>query len=246
MGTFDSQILHWPTLADFTAYLPSVPRPAWCHGLTNHNTYIPNPSQWRGLASMNNMRAVYISKGWSAGPHLYLAAECPNPADRGIWQLTPLAHVGVHAGPCNPSKTGVENVADWEASPPTAAQYELLLDVNAAICRAWNIDAAQVNVHRECMPGRTCPGQHFDADRMRADLAARLTPQPPPARYVRVLGATVYQDSLLITPVTHLPADAVVRTNAQAPLPGYAQGVVHVVWETGSGFMRGDSVESVS
>src|SRR5688572_4216353 len=89
---FDMQLMHWPTLDAFASYLRGVPRPLWVKGLTNHNTYIPNETQWRGVLSMRSMRAAYIEKGWTAGPHLYLAAIAPNPADTGIWQMTPLTH----------------------------------------------------------------------------------------------------------------------------------------------------------
>ncbi len=178
--TFDIEIKHWPTVAAFAAYLAGVPRPAWCKRLTNHNTYVPNEFQWRGLKSIESMRDTYIGKGWSAGPHLYLAAECPNPADRGIWQMTPLVRPGVHAGPCNADALGIENVGDFEARPPSAAQWQMCVAVNRAILRQWGLTPAAVNVHNECMPGRTCPGQHFDANKLRSDLSL---PKPATPTY---------------------------------------------------------------
>lgn len=184
MTPFDAEFKHWPTVEAFVAYLATVPRPAWCRGITNHNTYIPNELQWRGLASLESMRATYIGKGWSAGPHLYLAAEAPNPADTGIWQMTPLAHVGVHAGPCNSDHLGIENVGDFDARPPTAAQYNLLLAVNRALLRQWSITPERVQTHKECMPGRTCPGRHLDANTLRADLARPIAPPPAIRAYV--------------------------------------------------------------
>lgn len=180
MPPFDMQVIHWPTLAEFVMYLAEIDRPAWCHGITNHNTYIPNALQWRGLVSMQSMRQTYIGKGWSAGPNLYLAAECSNPADRGIWQMTPIIHVGVHAGPCNSDHLGVENVGDFDAAPPSAAQYGLLLGVNRAILQRWGIPPEKVNVHNECMSGRTCPGKHLTGAQIRADLAKPIVRPPPP------------------------------------------------------------------
>jgi hypothetical protein len=176
---FDIDIKHWPTLDSFVAYLDTIPRPSWCFGITNHNTYIPNEQQWRGLVSMTSMKQTYIGKGWSAGPHLFLAAEAPNPADRGIFQMTPLPHVGVHAGPCNNNHLGIENVGDFDARPPSPAQYQLAVAVNRAILHAWMMVPNAVNVHRECMSGRTCPGRHFDANKFRADLTQPTPPAPP-------------------------------------------------------------------
>jgi hypothetical protein len=176
MAFFDAQFIHWSTVAAFTAHLATVKRPLWCSGLTNHNTFIPNETQWRGLASMQSMQATYINKGWSAGPHLYLAAECPNPQDAGIWQMTPLDHIGVHAGPCNSARLGIENVGDFDARPPSPAQYQLLLDVNTAILRAWDLSPDRVNVHNECMDGRTCPGRFLTGAQIRTSLARTLDP----------------------------------------------------------------------
>ena len=229
---FDAQIMHWPTPAAFAAHLATVPRPTWCASATVHNTYIPNETQWRGQASMLSMIKTYTGKGWSAGPHLYLAAQCPNPADRGIWQMTPLAHVGVHAGPCNATRLGIENVADWQARPPTPAQYGLLLDVLELIFRAWRL-TVPVNVHKECMD-RTCPGQHLNSDTLRADLAARLAP----VRVYRVAGLPVYQRQDLAGPLAgHLDSGAHVAIDAT-----YANGAGHL--QSGLGFVAMDGLEA--
>lgn len=168
--SFDADFIHWPTIADFVAHLRTVPRPKWCAGITNHNTYIPNETQWAGLKSMQAMRATYISKGWSAGPHLYLAATAPDMRDTGIWQMTPLGHVGVHAGPCNSIHLGIESVGDFDKAPPSQAQYLLLLAINRAILAHWQMTPAQVNVHNECMAGRTCPGKYVTGAQIRADM----------------------------------------------------------------------------
>lgn len=167
---FDSQFIHWPTISAFVEYLQGVSRPAWCKGLTNHNTYRPNEKQWRGLASMRSMQATYVAKGWTSGPHLYLAATAPNASDTGIWQMTPITHPGTHAGQCNSDHLGIENVGDFNAAPPSDAQYMLLLAINRAILERWGIPPSAVNVHNECMTGRTCPGKYLTGTQIRADL----------------------------------------------------------------------------
>jgi len=171
---FDSNLRHFRTIAEFTAYLQGVPRPAWAKGLTNHNTYIPDERTWRGMASMSSMRDHYIALGWSAGPHLFLAAAAPNPADTGIFQLTPISHVGVHAGACNASHVGIESVGNFQDRPPTDDQYTLLIAVNRAILEHWRLPPEAVNVHNECMAGRTCPGKYLTGTQIRADLSMPL------------------------------------------------------------------------
>jgi hypothetical protein len=231
---FDIDIKHWPTLDAFATYLQGVPRPAWCRGITNHNTYVPNETQWRGLASMRSMQATYIGKGWSAGPHLYLAAEAPNPADRGVWQMTPLSHVGVHAGPCNKDHLGIENVGDFDARPPTPAQYQLLIGVNLAILRAWMLTPDKVVVHKECMPGRTCPGRHLDPNRLRADLT-RGTPRPPVVRrFVALVPVPVFEAR---DPAAHVALNnqAVINAGDVFEVDDVTAGWAHVA--SGLGFV---------
>lgn len=188
---FDADIRHFPTLEAFVAYLRGIPRPSWCTAICNHNTYIPNETTWYGIPSVQSCMKTYIGKGWSAGPHLFLAAESPRASDRGIFQLTPLAHVGVHAGPCNDDHLGVENVGDFQARPPTPAQYQLLLDVNRAILQAWGLTPDRVNVHNECMPGRTCPGKYLSGAQIRADLAK---PVDPTQTYLTRVPTPIFED----------------------------------------------------
>ncbi len=235
MPPFDSAIRHWPTLEAFVAYLATIPCPSWCRGLTNHNTYVPNEQQWRGITSVENCRTVYIGKGWSAGPHLFLAAEAPKAADRGIFQLTPIAHPGVHAGACNSDHLGIENVGDFDARPPSPAQYQLLLAVNRLILNAWQLAPGSVNVHNECMT-RTCPGRYLTGAQIRADLA-KATPPPPKLLAFRVVGLPIYQRQDGTGPLAgHLQPDEPVLIDAT-----YANGMGHLL--DGRGFVDLDGLK---
>ena len=181
---FDADIKFWPNISAFAAHLQGVPRPSWCSGITHHNTYKPNDLTWLGRASMVSMMEYYRdAKGWSSGPHLYLAADAPHAADQGIWQLTPMTHPGTHAGPCNKDHLGIENVGDFQDRPPTADQYTLLITVTLLILRHWGMPPEAVNVHRDCMPGRTCPGKFLTSAQIRADL---MKPPPPLTKRYRV------------------------------------------------------------
>lgn len=236
---FNAQIMHWATLSDFESYLGRIPKPAWVKGITDHNTYIPNELQWRGMTSMMGMRTTYIGKGWTAGPHLYLAAECVNPADAGIWQMTPLTDKGVHAGACNATRTGIENVGDFNARRPTPKQWQLAVSVNAALCRAWKLDASAINVHSDCMEGRTCPGQYFDGAQLRADVAAALATTAHLGEYI-ISGLPIYNDSQLTVPsgrrLTFGQKITIDRTHAEQPAD-YAVGAAHVSDAQGGGFI---------
>lgn len=179
---FDAQIVHWRSIAEFAAHLATVPRPSWCDGITHHNTYQPDDLNWRGMASMLSMRDFYRdTKQWPSGPNLFLAAKSPNPADRGIWQMTPITRPGTHAGACNAHRLGIENVGDFDKAPPTPDQYTLLITITLLILQQWGLPPETVNVHRDCMPGRTCPGKYLTSEQIRASL--NTSPSDPFERW---------------------------------------------------------------
>lgn len=179
--TFNSDIRQFKTSADLATHLATLKAPVWPHGSCYHNTYRPTESQWRGKASMQSMQATYEAKGWTSGPHFYLALGSPDSANDGIWQMTPPASPGTHAGDCNSRYFGIEVVGDFQARPPSAAQQQLLIDVVTILHRWATIDATLV-AHRDCMLGRTCPGDAFYA--LKSSLQQRLAAQ--------LLGAGTY------------------------------------------------------
>lgn len=190
--SFDAHILHWPTLEAFRQHLATIQRPKWCKRITHHNTYIPNESQWRGARSVESCMQTYIGKGWSSGPNLFVAAEAPDPAHRGIFQLTPITRPGTHAGACNSDSLGIEHVGDFDARPPTQAQYQMLLAISRLIMQFWMITPDGVNVHNECMQ-RTCPGRHLTGAQIRKDLRVGTGTVPYLGRYQFVVPQAVFQ-----------------------------------------------------
>jgi hypothetical protein len=192
---FVSDIRQFLTPHDLAQHLATLPPPDWPgdrnpSGSTIHNTYRPQPSQWLGRPSMDGMVTTYKGKGWDRGPHLYLCIGAPNPKHDGIWQMTPPGVPGIHAGDCNPHRFGVEVVGDFEATTPTAAQQDLIVET-LAVMHAWAHIGPDILAHRDCMTGRTCPGDHMYAlmPILRGRLAARLAPPPPEPN----AGAGLYQ-----------------------------------------------------
>jgi hypothetical protein len=196
---FNSDIRQFPDAVALAAYLGRLPRPTWgVRGSTYHNTYRPTEAQWRGLASMDSMQAGYEAKGWTAGPHFYLALHSPNPKHDGVWQMTPPTASGVHGVTCNVTHFGIEVVGDFQDRVPSAAQQQLLIDVVATLHR-WARLGAVLNAHRDCV-ARTCPGDAFYGikPQLQARLQQALTPVPLPPDPLRaeVLpgpnGTTIY------------------------------------------------------
>ncbi|HNP72285.1 MAG TPA: N-acetylmuramoyl-L-alanine amidase [Kouleothrix sp.] len=172
MPDFRSDIRHWPTAAALAAHLAQYD-PAicgWARGLTYHHTIVPTAAQWRGYSTMQGLETFYASKGWSAGPHLFIAPD-------GIWQLTPLNVPGIHAGRCNADHWGIEVCGNYDAAPWPQSLAELALGAGAALLR-WRglpVNETTVTGHRECLNNKSCPGRAIQLPAVRAALAQRLT-----------------------------------------------------------------------
>jgi hypothetical protein len=234
---FDATIIQWPTIAAFAAHLATVRRPSWCSGITNHNTYRPDETTWRGIASMRTIRDYYRDTNkWHAGPHLFLAAHASNAMDVGIFQMTPLSNQGIHAGACNSNRLGIENVGDFDARPPTAEQYTLLITINLLILQAWGLPPSSVNVHNECMVGRTCPGKYLTGTQIRASL---MQPPPPITKRYRVKRIMISQPSTGGPPYFGelQPGEEVVVDHWSST------GIVHL--KDGRGFVKLEDLEAI-
>lgn len=173
-------------------WLASSPRPLWHPtGSTYHNTYRPDAASWRGHASMRSMQAHYASLGWDRGPHVFIAVGTQ---DDGIFIMTPPWLEAIHAGACNSVRFGLEVVGDFQSRPMSHAQLVALSETAAAL-HDWARIGPEINAHRDCMPGRTCPGDAAYAQRgdVQALLAFAQQTPPPTPRYTEdspILGTT--------------------------------------------------------
>ena len=178
--SFAAEVRHWATPEDLAAYLAGRMPPPWAVGATLHHTVLPLPSQWTGLGSMRNLVSYYRdTKKWPAGPNLFICVGAKHPEDDGIWQLTPLDTVGVHAGECNSERWGIEVVGRYDATPWPPALRDVVLGTVTALLHWRGLDARSVNGHRDCHSPKTCPGSAINLDSVRLDIAARLGTSPP-------------------------------------------------------------------
>jgi hypothetical protein len=177
---FEWDTIHYPTLSAYRMALLPFPKPSWIGGITIHHTYRPTQAQWRGARSMEALRRFYIAKGWSAGPHLFLAPD-------GIWSATPLAVPGVHAGRCNSDHIGIEIVGDFDLQPWGAVLSERVYSLLALLCQWGGIPVEKIQGHRECLHNKSCPGAAISMVDVRSEMRTRvLIPDNRPAwRVVR-------------------------------------------------------------
>jgi hypothetical protein len=183
MPTFAADIRQWQTVQEFANYL-SAYNPAiasWANGVIIHHTYIPTQAAWHGMTSMSGLKNFYISKQWSAGPHLFVVANSSNPANDGIWQLTPLNMQGVHAGTCNTHTWGIEVVGDYNTNPWDAQTRALVVGAAATLLqwRSITVSATSVKGHRDCNSPKSCPGTAINLHDVRQWITDYLTAPTP-------------------------------------------------------------------
>lgn len=222
--TFASDIRQWKTIEEFTKHLsahnPSICN--WVNGAIVHHTYRPLQSQWRGQATMEGLKKFYTDKGWSAGPHLFIAANSPNPEDNGIWQLTPLNMEGVHANACNPTTWGIEVVGDYDKQSWDENTKTLVIGAIGELFkwRAITVNEKSVRPHRECNPSKSCPGNAINMNQVRSWITAYMSELPQPI-------AITYQSSILNQSRCTLNQASVYMLN-RMPKPVYTSGDINI------------------
>lgn len=165
----------WRTVADLQRHL-AAHDPAiapWARGVVLHHTWKPTLSQWRGAATMASMARYYEGLGWDRGPHLFIAVGSRRPDDDGIWQMTPLNLVGIHAGSANRWAWGIEVVGNYDVAPWSPAMMDMVKGATLALM-AWRgiaVSRQTLIGHREVPSPKTCPGSRIDMDMVRAIFA---------------------------------------------------------------------------
>jgi len=169
--SFAVDIRHWKTVDEFSKHLQSHNPNAidWVKGIVIHHTYRPIQLQWKGQITMEGLKNYYIGLKWDAGPHLFVVANSPNKANDGIWQLTPLNMIGVHAGICNSTTWGIEVVGDYDKSEWDVQTKQLVVGVVGELAK-WksiSINPSTLKGHRDCNSPKTCPGKKINMDDVR-------------------------------------------------------------------------------
>lgn len=203
--TFHWDIQYYPTRLEYQAALLPFTVPRWIEGVTIHHTWKPTQADWRGKKSMESLGRFYQAKGWSGGPHLFLAPD-------GIWAGTPLSHTGVHAGACNSVMIGLEIVGDFDKQPWDLGLRERVYALLVLLLHWMGKDEKAVVGHRECLKNKSCPGTAISMVTVRDQVRERLFNQ----RFVVTgTGAIVRRGSYATAPI--------VRSAPQGlDVPGYA------------------------
>ena len=162
-------------------------------GLVIHHTWKPTKAEWRGDISIEGLRKYYESKGWSAGPHLFIAED-------GIWLFTPMKDVGIHAGAGNSTYSwgrltgytiGIEVVGDYDTEKWSGKTKENALGAIQMLMTQFAISTEKVTFHRDWTNQKTCPGSAITKDWLFAELAkldsegSFVSPQGQPSEWAK-------------------------------------------------------------
>ncbi|MBU0727229.1 N-acetylmuramoyl-L-alanine amidase [Patescibacteria group bacterium] len=160
-------------LHEFEDYLSSYyfgAQPA--NKLVIHHTWRPTKEQWQGQISINGLKSYYEGKGWSAGPHIFVAED-------GIWLFSPMRKDGIHAGALNHLSIGIEIVGDYDNEKWEGKTKYNALGTIKALMFYLHLENKDILFHRDASP-KSCPGWAITKEWLFAELASfRKLPRIP-------------------------------------------------------------------
>jgi len=116
-----------------------------------HHTSSPTPEQWGGVQTIINLNNYYDSKGWTTGPHLFIAPD-------GIWLFTDMRKNGTHAGSGNWRSIGIEMVGNYQTQKPTGIIWDYTLFAITTLNERLKLNPEDIKFHRDFM-ATDCPGK---------------------------------------------------------------------------------------
>jgi len=136
-----------------------------------HNTAAPNLAQYAksgGIKRMESLEGYYKGKGWSGGPHLFVAPE-------GIYLFNPITARGVHSPSWNSSGFGIEMIGDYDRDAFDSGNglnvQNHSVEAAAILAFVFGIQTANIKFHKEDpKTDHACPGKKV----VKADFVAAV------------------------------------------------------------------------
>lgn len=144
-----------------------------------HNTAAPTLAQWLdsekkdiaegrtpGQARILNLQDYFKSRGWSSGPHAFIAPDY-------IWAFTPFNKKGTHSPSWNGISIGLEMVADFDSEDdetgPGLQVKNNCIALTAILCDRLGLNPeTAIKLHKEDrLTTHACPGRNIAADKQR-------------------------------------------------------------------------------
>lgn len=139
------------TLEEFKKYIKGKNfQPNNPYRLIIHHTWKPTEKDWNGQTTIDGLKKYYENKGWSAGPHIFIAPD-------GIWLFTDMKYQGIHAGEGNYRSIGIEVVGNYDGAKWSGKIKEQAIGVIKALVDELKIKDENLCFHRD-FSSKTCPG----------------------------------------------------------------------------------------
>ena len=117
-----------------------------------HHTW-DTVKQWeKGEVSARYYKKLYENKGWTAGPHIFVAPE-------GIWLFTDTRYQGIHANKGNEGSIGIEMVGRYDETYPKGKIWKNTKTVLKLLLKKFDLKIKDIHFHREYNPDKSCPGK---------------------------------------------------------------------------------------
>lgn len=192
--------------------------------LVLHHTYIPNQDQWRGLISMRGMQSYYAGMGWKATPHVFAGPD-------GIWLMTPMSKIGIHAGTGNSGyeggklwySIGLEMVGFFDHMRPAGAVWEHAKAVMGGLSKRLGIAPRElISFHRDYTTLKSCPGWAVTKEWVFGEMDAWMAANTPTA-------GKITAESQLLVPGSRVTAEQCIRYILAHPHGEYDEAAVREI-----------------
>ncbi len=94
----------------------------------------------------------YEKKGWTSGPHFFIAPE-------GIWLFIDINIQGQHANEGNNGSIGIEMVGNYDRKLPNDKIWKQTKKLINILLEKFNLQKKDIHLHREYNKEKTCPGK---------------------------------------------------------------------------------------
>lgn len=145
-----------------------------------HHTWKPDVKDWQGQKSINGLKSYYERKGWTAGPHLFIAED-------GIWLFTDMYEVGIHAGVGNGNlktgySVGIEVVGNYDNKEWSGKTKKNAIGAINTLLDKLKLKKRDIHFHSE-YSAKTCPGLEITKGWLKSALDTSET-EPLPVNAV--------------------------------------------------------------
>jgi N-acetylmuramoyl-L-alanine amidase CwlA len=131
--------------------------------LVIHHTWKPTLKDWKGQPTFLGIKRYYESKGWSKGPHIFVAPD-------GIWLMTDMQKNGYHAGLKGNWRTiGIEVVGNYDHKKWDGVVKDNALFVINTLQKRLDISDDKIMFHRDYSP-KSCPGNSISKEWLMREL----------------------------------------------------------------------------